>query len=86
MFFLILADQLVPFLFLLRPALNRRAKMRQRLIGNVEELVFRPAQMFFRFAHCVFTGSVAVRLAGARGRHAIPNCGFDGNQRRTIGN
>ena len=66
MLLLVLLNQRIPFGFLLRAALDRFAKMRQRLIGNVELLVFGPAEMPLRFAHRLFAGRIAVGFARAR--------------------
>ena len=69
----ILLDQRVPLRFLLRAAIDRFAKMRQRFVGNVKLLVFRPAEMSFRFAHRFFARRIAVGFARAGGRHAETN-------------
>ena len=70
MLLLVFLDQRFPFFFLLRAAFNRFAEMRQRFVGNIELLVFGPAEMTFRFAHGLFAGRIAVRFARALRRHA----------------
>src|SRR5437588_9155951 len=82
MFFRIPINQLAPFFFPPRAALNSLAKMFERGFRNIELLVLRPAEMTFRLPHRFRAGRIAVRLARAGGRHSITDDGFDGDQRR----
>src|SRR5207248_9545352 len=70
MFFTISFDQVIPFALILRAAIDRFTEMRQCFIGNVELLVFRPAEMTLRFAHGILARRVAVGFTRARRRHA----------------
>ena len=86
MFFTISFDQVIPFALILRAAIDRFTEMRQCFIGNVELLVFRPAEMTLRFAHGILARRVAVGFTRARRRHAVTNDRLDRNQRRLVAN
>src|SRR5687767_8378775 len=58
--------------------------MRQGLFGHVKLLVLGPVEMPLRFAHCLFAGCIAMRLARSLRGHAVTDDGLDCDQARTI--
>src|SRR5262245_23613647 len=66
----ILLNQRLPLIFELLAAWHRFTEVRERFLRNVELLVFRPAEMSLRFAHCVLARCIAVSLARALSRHS----------------
>src|ERR1041385_7009399 len=86
MFFLIVANDLLPLRLLLRSPIDGGTKMFQRLVRNVELFILGPAEMSFCFLDGFFTRSVAVGFARAGSRHPVSDGGFDENQRWFGGN
>ena len=84
MLFTISFDQVIPFTLILRAAIYATTEMRERVIGNVELLIFRPAKVTLCFAHGILARRVAVRFPRTCRRHAVTNDRLDRNQRRLV--
>src|SRR4030095_2291831 len=75
--FFVLSHETVPLAFKFSPALHCLPKMRKRLIGHKEMLVFGPTKVTFCFADGLFTWRITVRFARSLSRHSEADDSFD---------